>query len=140
MGYAYSDRLRDPPINCHDTSCLGCNFVFTDDPHVHVSLVIHGLFAATSYKRNAASPKTPAATAPKLATVAAAAPVKGVAGLEEGEVEVVVLLELELELELLLLKPLTGRKLAQVRRVVLVVWMTMDLPTRVALLAGEVET
>ena len=64
-----------------------------------------------SYKKKAATPNRPAATAPKLATLAAAAPVKGVGV----EVETVVVLLVEV----LLVELLVGRKLAHVRRVVL---------------------
>lgn len=68
--------------------------------------------------------------APALMKVAAAAPVKGDGG---GLDPVIVPLPPgEVPLELLLL-PLVRVKLAQVRRVVLLVWMTMDrLPKKLA--------
>ena len=64
-----------------------------------------------SYKKKAATPSNPAAIAPKLTTLAAAAPVKGVGVEVETPVELLVLV--------LLVELLTGRKLAHVRRVVL---------------------
>ena len=91
-----------------------CNTILQSTPP-YTLFTIKATFGATFlYKYNAAIASTPAATAPKLATLRAAAPVKGVGV----ELEVVVLL-LPLLLLLLFVELLIGKKLAQVSRVVL---------------------
>lgn len=90
------------------------------------------------YNKNAARPSRPAATTPTLATLTAAPPGDGLYGVGVGELG----LEDELVEPVLLddVLLLTSTKLAQFRRVVLLVWTTTDSPTKLALSPGTSET